>query len=186
MDLLKLAPRLGFVLTLSLATGAFAQSANWAAFQRETEAQIERDRVLGWSYIVSGGLSLAGGLVGSTLAKDPAESVVFTLFQNIGVASIGFGYLRLEAGDERRSFYYTLRNVPNLSERDRDALVRAYSARSAEIARRTRTMQALTTGLLAAINLYGGLREKNTRGKTWRLLIGGVNLLACASFSFEF
>lgn len=157
----------------------------WEDFAHEVEIQKARDYRNGLSYVISGGLAVIGGIAGAKLTDDAMEIGIYTLFQTIGIASVGYGAYTWQIGGEERSFYQTLL-MSNLKPEQKTQLLRAYALEKRERERRDRMIRAITHGLIAGLNIYSAATAQNDSLKTGLYFIGGVNLLAAASFTFEF
>jgi hypothetical protein len=156
----------------------------WSAFEKAMKEKQDKDRIDGISYLISGSLALIGGLFGQAATKDPMEKGVYTLFQSIGVASIGYGIFTWKLGDEDRWFYDIMGASSSLSERDRVTMINAYYKSKAAREKRQKFVRALTHGLIAALNFYGATQQTNESVKNALMFLGGVNTLAAVSFTF--
>lgn len=100
---------------------------NWDDFKESVEKNIAVQKINGKSEVWTGGLALAAGLIGDSLAKDPLEKGVFALFQSIGIASIGLGLYDQAIGENNRNFYYLLKgNSIGLTEDQKNSMVKNY------------------------------------------------------------
>lgn len=158
---------------------------SWDEFAKEVEKQKESDRRNGISYLISGSLALAGGIVGNAMTDDAAEKGIYTVFQTIGVASIGYGYSLWQVGGEERALYQTLQYT-RLTPEQRSQLLRAYNIQKKERENKIRIIRAVTHGLIAGLNIYNASEQKQDGLKNSLYFIGGVNLLASISFTFDF
>lgn len=180
------------ILTLCLPlTGVAADSdfkfdkSNWGEFAKEVELQKEFDRTNGYSYIISGSLALAGGIWGNSISNDTAEKGIYTIFQTIGIASIGYGAYTWQIGGEERSIYNTLQYT-KFSPEQKSHFLQAYNFQRKEREKRDRLIRAITHGLIAGLNFYNASQQPHAGLKNTLLFIGGVNMLAAVSFSYEF
>ncbi len=160
------------------------KSIEWPQLVERMEQKNAGDRVEGISYLISGSLAMAGGLAGQELSNDPLEKGVYTLFQSIGVASIGFGIYRWKVGNEDRWAYESAALAPGLSNEQRMSMMRSFYRVKREREKQERFMRALTHGLIAALNVYGALQQENESLKNGLIFLGGVNALAAVSFAF--
>ncbi len=158
---------------------------SWAEFAAAEQAQIEQDRRDGISHVISGSLALAGGIVGSSVSNDDIEKAMYTVFQSLGVASVGYGAYVWRVGGESRTIYQTL-NTSRMSNEQRDLFLRAYALRKNEQRRRDRMIRAVTHGLIAGVNFLNATQQRDDSLKTSLFFIGAVNALASVSFTFEF
>jgi hypothetical protein len=161
------------------------KSSTWDTFSHEMIHQEHEDYRDGLSYIISGSLALAGGIAGANISHDPLEVGVYTLFQTIGVASVGYGAYIWKIGGEDRSLFETLR-VARLSPQQKSAFLDAHKAQAALRAKRERWIKIVTHGLIAGLNFYNASQQQNETVRTGLYFIGGVNLLAAVSYTFEF
>ncbi len=160
-------------------------SLKWEDFSKDVELQKEKDRKNGLSYIISGTLALAGGILGSNVVEDTAEKGIYTVFQTIGVASIGYGAYIWQIGGEERSVFQTLQ-YSKLTSEQKTQFLRAYNFQRKEKEKKDRNIRAITHGLIAGLNFYNASQQKQDGLKSTLNFIGGVNLLAAISFTFEF
>ena len=158
---------------------------NWDEFSKEVELQKQKDRRNGISYVISGSLALVGGILGNGVAEDTAEKGIYTVFQTIGVASIGYGAYTWQIGGEERSVYQTLQ-YSKLTPEQKSQFLRAYNFQRKEKEKRDRYIRAITHGLIAGLNFYNASQQKQDSLKNTLYFVGGVNLLAAVSFTFEF
>lgn len=160
-------------------------TSKWDEFAKEVELQKERDRRNGISYMISGSLALVGGIAGNGLAEDTAEKGIYTVFQTIGVASIGYGAYKWQVGGEERFVYQSLQ-YSKLTPEQKTQFLNAYNLTRKERERKDRLVRAVTHGLIAALNFYNASQQSQDGLKTSLAFIGGVNLLAAVSYTFEF
>jgi hypothetical protein len=176
-----------FILIISVTPSAWGETqfTTWDDYYKELEHIREQDRKNGISYIISGSLALASGILADTSTSDPIEKGVYTLFQTIGVASIGYGSYQWQIGGEDRLIYNSLQlsKIPNDQKMQ---FLKSYRMIKAEQLRRERIIRAITHGMISALNFYNASAQKNDSVKTSLNFIGGVNLLAALSYTFEF
>lgn len=158
---------------------------NWDEFSKDVELQKQKDRRNGISYIISGSLALAGGILGSGIAEDGAEKAIYTIFQTIGVASVGYGAYTWQVGGEERSIYQTL-YYSKLTPEQKNQYLRAYIFQKKEKEKKDRYIRAITHGLIAGLNFYNASQQKQETFKGTLYFVGSINLLAAISFTFEF
>jgi hypothetical protein len=156
----------------------------WSEFERVMQEKQKKDRIDGLSYVISGSLALVGGLIGQGTSKDPLEKGVYTLFQSIGVASIGYGMYTWKLGDEDRWIYDIVESAPSMSMQDKIAMIRSYKATKIAREKQQRFVRAITHGMIAALNIYGATQQTNDTVKSALYFLGGVNTLAAISFAF--
>lgn len=161
------------------------ETTNWKQFEKEVALQREEDRKDGISYIISGSLALAGGLVGESISKDPSEGAIYSVFQTIGVASVGYGAYKLNVGGEDFHLLKQL-SYTKLTDSEKFEVLKASRLEKKERQKSENSIRAITHSLIAALNIYNGSRQKNESLKTALYFIGGANILAAASFTFEF
>jgi hypothetical protein len=160
------------------------ETLTWEEFAVRVNDQTQKESVNGWSYIISGSLALVGGQVGQGLAQDAFEKGIYTVFQSIGIASIGYGGYTWAIGGEDRHLYDVLSATTELKSKDKTAVVREYYRAKAEREKRERLVRAVTHGLIATLNLYNASQQDNGPVRNALFFVGGINLLACVSFSF--
>lgn len=158
---------------------------NWTDFSQAVSKQKRKDEVYGWSYIISGSLALVGGILGTQVTSDPLERGVYTLFETMGIASIGYGSYVWKIGGEERLLYNTLQGT-KLSPEQKSQFLVSYNFQIKDRDQRDRALRSITHGLISALNFYSASQQKQPGLKTTLNFIGGVNLLAAISFTFEF
>lgn len=174
----------GFSSTaLSLTEKNSSELESWDSFYRQMEKQKITDHTQGLSYIISGSLALLGGGFGENLASDPLEKGVYTLFQTMGIASIGYGSYTWQIGNDDRGFYEMIQKS-TLSPQAKYEMLRVYRQSTQERQKKERFIKMITHGLISALNFYSASQQSNDSIKTSLYFIGGVNLLACITFSF--
>jgi hypothetical protein len=159
-------------------------SQEWGTFEKRMRARQELDRIDGLSYLISGSLALVGGLVGQNISADPLEKGVYTIFQTIGVASIGYGIYKWRLGDDERWMYETLETSEGLTPSQKATVMKSYYEQKKDRLRREKIMRAITHGLIAGLNFYGATQQKSENVKNALIFLGGVNTLAVISFTF--
>ncbi len=157
---------------------------DWERFETFSKNKTRNDYLNGLSYIISGSLAYVGGQFGQSASNDQIEKGVFSVFQTIGIASIGYGAYTWKVGGDDRLLYETLQEAPGLDERDRAAIVRSYFSSRREREKRERLVKAITHGIIAAHSLYTATQQTNESIKNAFFFIGGVNVLATISYSF--
>jgi hypothetical protein len=156
----------------------------WGEFEMRMHERQELDRIDGLSYLISGSLALVGGLVGQNISTDPLEKGVYTIFQTIGVASIGYGIYKWRLGDDERWMYETLSTSEGLTPTQKASVMKSYYQQKKDRLRREKIMRAITHGLIAGLNFYGATQQKSENVKNALIFLGGVNTLAVISFTF--
>lgn len=164
---------------------ALTPEISWERYSKSMEDKIKKEYKDGLSYVISGSLALAGGLIAERSTSDNLEKGTYAVFQTIGIASIGYGAYTWKIGDEDRSIYYTL-NRSNLSASQKIDFLKNYKLLKKESDQSLNNIKAITHGLIAALNIYNATQQKNESIKNTLYFIGGVNLLASASYTFEF
>ncbi len=155
----------------------------WTRFESSVVHHENRDYLNGLSYIISGSIAVVGGFVGQSISQDPLEKGVYTVFQTIGIASIGYGAYTWKLGDEDRFLYETMKNT-SLSLSDRNAVLKSYYLQKTAREKSERTIKAVTHALIAALNLYSATQQTKGPIQNGLYFVGGVNLLAAVSFTF--
>ncbi len=187
--MLNLAGRFSLIFILALllipSVHAETQYNNWDDYYKELERIREQDKRNGISYIISGSLALVSGILADGSTSDPIEKGVYTLFQTIGVASIGYGSYQWQIGGEDRLIYNSLQlsKIPNDQKMQ---FLKSYRTIKAEQLKRERIVRAVTHGMISALNIYNASQQKNDSVKTSLNFIGAVNLLAALSYTFDF
>lgn len=156
----------------------------WKEILKTQEQEKQIDRTNGLSYIISGGIALVGGLAGANITDDPLEKGVYSLFQTIGIASMGYGAFKWKVGDERRLMINSLAKDKNLNPEQKFSFYTTYYLEKSKIEKNDRAIRAITHGLIAALNFYNGSQQQQGGVKNTLYFIGGANLLAAISFTF--
>lgn len=133
-------------------------------------------------------MALAGGLYGASITDDGAEKLIYTVFQTIGIASVGYGGYTWQIGGEERSLHETLSLATSLSDKEKTQVLRAYYYKKKDREQKERFIKAITHGLIAAVNIYNASQqdEKSKGVRNALYFIGGVNTMAAISYTFEF
>ena len=181
-------------LCLLIASGAHAAPAQpstaapesspiWKKFEDSTVKQEREDRYNGLSYIISGSIAVASGFAGGEITNDPVEKGVYTVFQSIGIAAIGYGAYTWTVGNDDRLMYSALKDS-KLSPRERSAVLQSYWLHKQRRERNERIVKAVTHGLISGFNFFNASRQDPGPVRNAMFFIGGVNALACISYSF--
>jgi hypothetical protein len=157
---------------------------SWAGYHRLYLKKMQEDRTQGLSYVISGSLAIAGGLVGDVVTKDPIEKGIYALFQTIGIASVGYGAYKWKVGDSDRQLIETLQTTQGMNDQDRVVFLKNYYAHKKEYEKQERFIKAITHGMIAALNFYNSSQQKQEGVKNTLLFIGGANFLASMSYTF--
>lgn len=161
------------------------ESKEWIDFALETKNLEKKQIKNGISYIISGSLALVGGILGDSVAADPAEKGIYAIFQTIGVASIGYGAYTWQIGGEERTLYQALQGS-NLNPTQKADFLESYKLQRKLREKNERVIKAITHGLIAGLNIYNASRQQQETVQSALYFVGGVNLLAAVSYTFEF
>ncbi len=156
----------------------------WNDFEKMNLDKIQADKTDGISYIISGSLALLGGIAGTCVTTDPLEKGIYTLFQTIGIASVGYGAYKWQVGDDQRSLYNSLKNTREIDDSQRIAFLKVYYEDKKITESHEKYIKAMTHGLIAALNIYNASQQNQEGVKNTLYFIGGANLLAALSYSF--
>ncbi len=126
---------------------------------------------------------MAGGILGSNLSDDTGEKGIYTVFQTIGVASIGYGNYTWKIGGEERAIYQSL-HLSKLTSEQKTQFLKTYNLERKDREKRDRSIRMITHGLIASLNFYNGSQSKVDGLKNTFYFIGGINMLAAISFTF--
>ncbi len=162
------------------------ENPRWESFENEIKLLERADYQNGLSYVISGSLALAGGLWGEAIADDSVEKGIYAVFQSIGIASVGYGAYLWQVGGEERALYHALAQTQGLSDADRTRFLRTYFAQRKQRLKREKLIRAITHGLVAGVNIYNATRQDERGVRDALYFIGGINVLAAVSFSFDF
>lgn len=161
-----------------------AESTDWNKRLYGFRQNLDEDKINGISYVVSGSLALLGGVIGSTVSVDPLESITYSLFQTIGIASIGYGAYKWKIGNEDRIIFQFINNTSNLSVQDKLKLLESYKAEKLKQNKEDRFIRSVTHGLISVVNFYNASLQDNNTAKNTLNFIGIANLLAFVTYSF--
>lgn len=158
---------------------------DWAHLSLLHQRDKEQQTKLGWSYIISGGIGFLGGFAGQSVAQDTLEKGAYTIFQSIGIAAMGYGLYKVYIGTEEQKFFSLLENSA-ITVEQKEAIYRAYQIQQKDLEKKENRIRALTHGLIAVLNLTNAAQQSPGVVRDSLYFIGGVNLLACGSYTFEF
>jgi CTP synthase (UTP-ammonia lyase) len=159
---------------------------DWHQFKLRIEQQDHQDQVKGNAYMISGALLVVGGIVGYHNAHNAVEKLAYSVSQSLGVAGIGYGAYLSFVGSEQKAFYQSIENSKSLNDANKNELVRNYVDTWKENQRTERLTRIVTHSIVGALNIYNGSREEQSDLRQGLMILGGVNLLAALSLSFEF
>lgn len=160
------------------------QADNWNQVQEyylKVQAQHKKE---GLGYIISGTVALSTGLIGENQISDPLEKGVYTLFQTIGIASIGYGAYQWKVGDESRHFFNVIDSESSLTSEQKLKVYRRYLKLSSQREIEINRIKSLTHGLIALLNFYSGNKQENKSVQSSLYFVGIVNTIASISYSF--
>jgi hypothetical protein len=157
---------------------------NWPSYKSFMESKIKQDQTVGNSYIISGSLGLLGGIVGASITNDPLEKAVYSVFQTIGIASIGYGSYRVSIGDQDRFVFEVLNSNAQLTPSEKMSLLKSYYEIQHEQQLRNNRIRAITHGLIGGLNLYNASQLDKGGAQNTLVFIAVANLLASLSFTF--
>lgn len=158
----------------------------WNEFKVKMEQEERKDHLKGQAYMISGGLLVIGGIIGYHNAQNSVEKLAYSVSQSLGVGGIGYGAYLSFVDSEQRSFYRSVESSQSLSEENKNEIVRNYVLNKAENERSERITRIVTHSIVGALNVYNGLREEQNDLRQGLIILGGVNILAAISLSFEF
>ncbi len=158
---------------------------DWSYFEKTMKEQKRRDFDRGLSYVISGSLALVGGLAGANATQDSVEKGVYTVFETIGISSVGYGAYTMQIGSEERELYEVLVST-KLSAEQKTEFLHAYYYHRMLTEKKERLIKALTHALIAGLNLYSASQQQQPTIRTGLYFVGGVNLLAALTFTFDF
>ena len=165
---------------------SLSQVKDWHQFKLKIEQQDRQDQIRGNAYMISGGLLVIGGIIGYHNAHNSVEKLAYSVSQSLGVAGIGYGAYLSFVGSEQKAFYQSIENSKSLTDENRNELVRNYVDTWEKNRKNERITRIVTHSIVGALNIYNGVREEQNDLKQGLIILGGVNLLAAISLSFEF
>lgn len=158
---------------------------DWHQFKIKIEQQEQQDQKKGQAYMISGGLLVIGGIIGYHNAHNSVEKLAYSVSQSLGVAGIGYGAYLSFVDSEQSSFYRSIESSKGLTDQNKNEIVRNYVAQWQENKRSERITRIATHALIGGLNIYNGMREEGDL-RQGLIVLGGVNLLAAISLSFDF
>lgn len=156
----------------------------WNDIRESIRKQDNENYKKGLSYIISGSSALVAGILGERASSDPIDKAIYSTFQVIGVASVGFGAYKWKIEDEDKLFYNSLEASKDLKPQDKLAVMENYYRQKKEREGRERVIKAITHGMVAALNIYGASVQSNNNIKNGLYFLAGVNVFAAISFTF--
>jgi hypothetical protein len=173
----------------TLAAGTSASTAiNPSAYEivkTKGDSITSADVTLGWSYIVSGAVTIAISIPAYYLSDDLFARSVYTLGQTLGVAAVGYGsYLVLIEGDYKR-FQKVIDSSPDLTISQKNRMAMAFLEDNAARAKSVRKIRVITHGLTAALNFLSAATTDFSQLKSALYFVGGINTLAAINFSLS-
>jgi len=180
------------ILCLILSLPCFSKTAfnppleteSWQEYSKRIQIEKKQKMKEGMSYIISGTLELLGGVLAEANTLDPVEKGVYVLFESIGIASIGYGSYHYSVNSDEETLIESLKSVPNINDQTRLKIMKNYFINSEINRNKEDRIRALTHGLISILNFYNGSQQKNETVRNTIFFIGGINLLACISYSF--
>lgn len=177
----KLLPKFPFVfrvvfLFLVCASTVFADS-SFDYLSHRAEDLKKNNSIKGWGYVISGGVALAVSIPGYYLSEDIFARTIYSLGQTIGVGAVGYGSYLILVDDEIIRFHKVVSAQSTLSDFQKNELAKAFLEETAEQAKRTRHLRALTHGLMAGLNFLNAFTASHSDLRTALFFLGGVNTL---------
>lgn len=157
---------------------------SWSNFQKLMNETRRNEQIEGMAYVVSGGLAFVGGIVGYHNSKDVFAKGAYALSQSLGVAAVGYGAHQQRLGHEQHLLYDTLEADRQLSNSQKDQLVKIYFQFDQQRSQESQRIAGLTHGLLAGLNFYNGSMAQQEDLRSALYFIAAINLLASVSYSF--
>ncbi len=130
----------------------------WESYAASMEAQSHKDYEAGLSYVISGSLALAGGLIGESVTSDNLEKATYTIFQTIGIASIGYGAYTWKVGNADRDIYLAL-SRSKLTFEQRAHFLKVYKLQKLQTERKEKNIKAITHALIGFFSVDGGMQS---------------------------
>lgn len=156
----------------------------WSEVRESIRKKDSENYKKGLSYIISGSSALVAGLLGERASVDPVDKAIYSTFQAIGIASVGYGAYRWNVEDEEKLFYNSLEASGSLGPQEKLIVMESYHRQRKIRESRERVIKAVTHGMVAALNLYGASVQSNENIRSGLYFLAGVNVLAAVSFTF--
>ena len=158
---------------------------DWNSFEKSVLKNQKINEFRGNSEVWTGGLALLLGLLGDSVSSDPLEKGVYTIFQSVGVGSIGLGLYDKQIGSEDQKIYKMKSTSPApLSIEQKNDMVTNYSSVKNMFNSKENTIKLITFSLISVTQFYNGSRIQNSSVKNTLYFIGAVNALVAISFAF--
>lgn len=156
---------------------------SWDELEMSMEKLRREDEIRGWSYVISGTIVTAGGLIAAKNTDDPAMKFVYGITGSAGIAAIAYGLASISYGNNYNSFYDALKQT-NLSDAQRNSLVKNFMENEKERRERIRRIQMIAHFCAGALNVYSASVEKDSNAKTFFSVLAGVNFAFGLSYAF--
>lgn len=169
--------------SITVAEQKVQKATNWHDFQLAMDKLQTQDQQRGTSYIISGTIVTIGGIAATHATQDIATKLVYGIASSAGIAAITYGIANIYYGNNYNSFYNSLK-ATDLSEYQRNQLVKNFLASEDERRQNLRRMQMYGHYLASALNIYAASQEKDPNAKTFFSVLAGLNLALGISFSF--
>ncbi|MBK9321881.1 MAG: hypothetical protein IPM97_02795 [Bdellovibrionaceae bacterium] len=156
---------------------------DWDSFHGYMQKRKHEDHVLGTSYMISGVVAIAGGVIGYYSSSDPLSRGVYAVAQSVGVAAIGYGANVYWIGNEYNSFYHAIEGS-TLTRAQKSEVLTRFLVRDREYRKKANWIQVATHSLVAAVNFYSATREEDRTVRNLLYFLAGTN--AAIAFSYAF
>lgn len=156
----------------------------WQSLEKTFRAQREAAKTDGVSYVISGSSAVLLGIFGELGTQDPIDRAVYSVFQVIGIASVGYGIHKWIVSPNDELVFESLRREGSLTPEEKWKVMQNYFILNDQKKADERMIKAVTHGLVTALNLYGANNQSNPNIKNGLYFLAGVNLLAFLSFTF--
>jgi hypothetical protein len=156
----------------------------WGKVKESIQKKEDENYKNGLSYIISGSTAVVAGIFGERSSSDAVDKGIYSVFQVIGVSSIGYGAYKWRISDPDALFVRSLESSESLTPAQKFYAMQSYYKQKKVQDKQDKYIRALAHGLAGALNIYGAAVQDDKNIRNGLYFFAGVNVLACISFSF--
>lgn len=156
----------------------------WDTFSEIMRRQREREKMEGFSYMISGTLILLGAEVGYRDSQDDVQKFAYSFSQSLAIGAIGYGYFTYALGTPVNDVYEMLDSTPGLTLQQKEQMLRIYLKRHYERRQTERWIRIFSHSLIAAMNISRAGQTHDPELKNALYVLGGLNVVAAISIAF--
>jgi hypothetical protein len=166
-------------------TLALTATPAYTALERKAIQSERTNHVNGWGYIISGAAVMALSIPAFYATEDVFGKAIYSVGQNLGLGAVTYGASMVLLDDDYVRFHKIIKDTPNLTPENKEALSRAFFIESAERAKQSRHIRFIGHSLGAGLNFVNAATASNSDLRAALYFIGGINTLAAISFHFR-